>query len=652
MPLYHSGLALESASVRMPDLELVDSPLLVPVHDRSRWKAHKQLPRKRDYFESGQRVSDLREVSNLRPTDHATAQESLRSSESRDSLSNQPSLPLTPPSIPQEASQGASSEHAHGAKSTSTWGAHRSGLSTPTNQRSPPTPDITPPRITQRLSPLHPQQQLQQPSMSSRAESFKTAREDVSSDEDAERSDTPSERPSRQKWLHAMQMPHSGHIPPPATLHSDGGDATPTAHLLKANNDASTFPFFDGQWNCDVVEDERVPVDSPVQEAVASMDRIEQTRPVTPMKEAKNDHPIVTKPLRHATFPRRDRSLRERVQDSKQTPATSSTENFGETIGWSPTEESSGSADKVNNWRWSGVSTTSTIEAIVIDSPPLRKRTLRHIEKHASLRSVSSPIPRSNRSSWNSNTDSQRRLVHKAGTITNKNRWSMNSEISGPVSTTAGSFLQQPEQIHVVVIPHRRSSIKSSTSTSRRQSASYSQGSGGRRPTTAPDNGTSYFDIPRRRARSRSDSAPSIADSKSSDGGGLLLTRVVPPRSSSLSAPTSRIQSRAQSLTSSSLQLRTLVPEPLQITPTKNPTHISLAADSKDMNAPDEELSVVEWAPFRPASAHLTPFSQPSVQSSSPGAVEISEATAINLYPHNNRSLVVVEKAAHVENHQ
>jgi len=47
-----------------------------------------------------------------------------------------------------------------------------------------------------------------------------------------------------------------------------------------------------------------------------------------------------------------------------------------------------------------------------------------------------------------------------------------------------------------------------------------------------------------------------------------------------------------------------------------------------------------EWAALRPPSVLDTPFSQPSFQSASP---EINEARAINLFPHNNHSLQLIE---------
>jgi hypothetical protein len=47
-----------------------------------------------------------------------------------------------------------------------------------------------------------------------------------------------------------------------------------------------------------------------------------------------------------------------------------------------------------------------------------------------------------------------------------------------------------------------------------------------------------------------------------------------------------------------------------------------------------------EWAALRPPSILETPFSQPSFRSTSP---ELSEAKAINLFPHNNHSLQLIE---------
>lgn len=655
MPLYHAVPEDRVGSEDMPGLELLDQPFAVQVHDRPLWKAHKQLPRKRDQFENGASVSDVHRTPRTKVSDRFPPIEPLQISKSRESLSNPPALPLTPPAISQELSEDQNSSLAHDSTHIPSWTSHPSRLSTPTNQRSPPTPDITPPKHTER--PLLLEHPRPQPSMSSRAESFKTAREDMSSDEEADRTDTPSQLPSRQTWLRTMQLSHLNQLPSAAQLEFDNDDATPTEKIPNRKQDSSAFASFDGAWTGNRPEEKSSLVSSPTEATdIADFGQ----KPASEFRQAgsrntpKSSDTTRSGGRSSSSALKRDRSLRERMQETKHAGSTPSMENFGEAIGWSSTNDSSEPNEKSKPWRWSGASATSTIEAIVIDSPPQPPRTLRHTEKNASLRSASSPIPQSNRSSWNSASDSQRRLTHKAGRITNNNRWSMNSDISTPMSSYSSPTQQQPERINVVVIPQRRSSLKSSSSSSRRHSASLSQSSGGPRPTTAPDNGVGYFDLPRRKTRNRSDSAPSAADSKADGGRGRTFAPVVPPRSSSLSAPTSRNQSRTASLTAESLKPRALFsdtrsPEEVPDVGSKLPTGITSAPGHSNSPTPRNELSPNEWGQMRPPSAHFTPFSQPSIQSSSPGAIEISEARAISLFPHNNRSLLVVEQSAQAE---
>ena len=635
----------------MPGVELSDAPFTVPSYDRSLWRTHKQLPRTRDYVAPPQHLSNGHDVMIPRADERGVPRETHLSSKSRESLSNIPSLPLTPPSAPREESQAGEDDASdHENRPAANWGAHRSGLSTPTNQRSPPTPDITPPRMGYLLSPdLDPRVQT---SISSRADSFKTAKEDMSSDEEVGRSESPWQRPSRHEWLHTVQISSYNHTLSSSEFQSGSADATPTEPYPRSIAEHAGFSSFDAHGESERRLISSVHVSAQSEQAHTQVSGSDQNvtsgSPQEQSAKQTGDADLDNAwPRQHRTLPRRQRSLRERVHESRHIAATS-TDNLEHTSEWSSSADRPEVMDKVDGWRLSGISTTSTIEAIVIDTPPQRKRTLRHTEKHASLRSVSSPIPRSNRSSWNSNPGSQRRLVRKHGTITNGNRWSMNSNMSVATSITSSPVKQMPEQIPVVVIPQRRSSLKSSNSSSRRQSASLSQSSGSRRPTTAPNGGTGYFDISRRKERNRSDSAPSGAALKTSNGPGRAFPPIVPPRSSSLSAPTSRNQSRAASLTSESARSNNLVPEPLQTSPCKISSVVPSAYQHAD-SAFSHESVTNEWAPFRPPSAHLTPFSQPSVQSSSPGAIEISEARAINLYPHNNRSLLVVEKATQVE---
>lgn len=53
-----------------------------------------------------------------------------------------------------------------------------------------------------------------------------------------------------------------------------------------------------------------------------------------------------------------------------------------------------------------------------------------------------------------------------------------------------------------------------------------------------------------------------------------------------------------------------------------------------------------EWSALRPRSALVTPFSLRSAHSSTPGILEVNEATAISIYPHTNQSILVIQQLA------
>lgn len=380
---------------------------------------------------------------------------------------------------------------------------------------------------------------------------------------------------------------------------------------------------------------------------------------------------------------RRDRSLRERLLEAQSQDPSASTEKFADIIGWNnsvpiedqPVEHREVSRDETR--RFSGISTTSTIEAFVFDQNPLprRRTTLRHVSKHESLRSVSSPLPASNRNSMNSASDSPHRLVHKKAKLSNKNRWSFGSEISRSYSLASSAALPKTEIIRVAVIPERSSSLPSSASNSQRQSLSASSGKSHSRKTS--DNPPSSWQHKR-------------AFSESHDRGREQMQGpLIPPRSSSLSAPTSRTTSRANSMTSEHLQVRRqqaekdlrktldrmesermvnnlrewqpgdqvkLADEAGKMRHSRKsfgqPTGRTASLPVMFLGSPGEGADTAsnafglaapgseEWAALRPPSLLETPFSQPSFQSASP---EISEARAINYFPHNNHSLQLIE---------
>lgn len=236
-------------------------------------------------------------------------------------------------------------------------------------------------------------------------------------------------------------------------------------------------------------------------------------------------------------------------------------------------------------------------------------------------------------------SDTQHRLVHKAARITDEDRKNIAPEISMAVASKSEAPRQNVDVVPVVVIPERRSSLRTSpsTSTSRNPSKASSQRSR-RRATTAPSRRASSLGPPQKGRQTTPDSVR---------GG---CPPVVPSRRSSLSAPTSANNSRATSLTSESLRSHTLAMEDAERR--KRQTEQSLLEpppqtsrpNSHDMSdAPKTQSILIGIEDMSDLHSPSMPFSLGSMPSS-PGQWELSEAKAVNFFPHKNESILLVDQ--------
>lgn len=363
------------------------------------------------------------------------------------------------------------------------------------------------------------------------------------------------------------------------------------------------------------------------------------------------------KPLAMSVADRQESTVPDRAQETHQQPVPSlSLEQFRKDISWPSADGPAVTdTDNTDSQRLSGVSTASTVEAMIVDDPArLTKRMLRHTEKRSSLRSASSPVTKSERTSFDSDPDSHHRLVHKAARITEQDRKSIVSEFSIPAGPTADAAPHQKfDVVPVVVIPERRSSLKSSSSVRNPSKASSS-----RRATTEPGSRASSSGPPHKRKQTMSDTVPVFLQNTDSNG---VRRPVVPPRRSSLSAPTSANNSRAASLTSESLQSHTLAMEEMQKRraeqpapkpapePAPQPQRKSMSSDSHNVSeAPKTQSILIGVEDIAHLRTPSMPFSLGSMPSS-PGTFELNEATAVNLFPHNNESLLLVDQQMRAE---
>ncbi|KAA8569477.1 hypothetical protein MFRU_004g02510 [Monilinia fructicola] len=530
--------------------------------------------------------------------------------------------------------------------------------STPTVQKSPPTPDVTPPRAMPPLTFRPAVTNSRHPS--SRTDSFRTAPENLSSDEDESstvRPRIPSAKPSDAEVLQTSRR----EVGLGLGLESDNeGSATPRAKKVSPQLE---FSAFDGEWgnpledvseverewddnlmrnvtvrkrhDRDMIFDEEGANKEVVEDDHISPAKATQVLRGLPLQDNVEHRPweedSVESNLRSGTWPR----VRKDITES---PIMADTRRFS-TI--------------------SGHSTTSTVvEAFVVEVPPSRMRTLRHTKKQIGLRDFSSKSTLSSAPPSEKSSEQYHRLVHKAERIPERHDGSLKSTTTPSVTSSHKSRRKIIREggVPVVVIPDRISSAKSSKppslrSTSSRktkrsnslQSAPLSQSSRTNEP--------GYFDfIPPTRKRTMSESAGSSNSVRTID-----YPPSIPTRKSSLSAPTSRNTSRAGSLTAESLKAHNMLQQ--KQSPKQEPVELSRPISSENENGPsnarssiDQNRSSIDHHDERQfqarRSAQATPFSQASYETTGTAATsaEISQAMAVSMVPHQNRSWTVIQR--------
>ncbi|KAI8932502.1 hypothetical protein NX059_010684 [Plenodomus lindquistii] len=408
-------------------------------------------------------------------------------------------LPPTPPTVSQDGQPTHALElppHADSVRNSLM--STKSALSTPVNARSPPTPDPSPPRTkasSQSSQPSQPSAAERPPMFahpSSRAESFRTAREDLSSNPDSA-SETPvlgdrlstvqEDRGLGLAFEHEPQHEH-GHMRERARVPEEDdvtptnrkgpyfepaldADATAGAEEDKESPAQETIP--DREWNTDLMRNvtvrrKRNSKSSPLKDSRSSPRKEPVSTPTaenamsSPAKAPRSlrREDVTSSPRKSAlpavvivergsptpsTHTRRTSALRERVEASNNSPVTPSIENFAQSIGW-PTENKDAARPAprdATSKRMSTASTTSTmVEAMVISTPPRRHQTLRHSGKNmAYRRDVSSPAEfgsdsHSSRTSVNLDDVPLHRLVHKRLSVADRQK--RISTDSGPLA--------------------------------------------------------------------------------------------------------------------------------------------------------------------------------------------------------------------------
>lgn len=574
-----------------------------------------------------------------------------------------PDLPPTPPAH----SRTSSSSHSAIPSSPtyvetpeqSTEDIQEQAPTTPTNQRSPPTPDVTPPQPERRPKALRPVVHERLPSKSttgSRTESFKTARENPeSSDEDDGKSTLRPGMPSARTSQNTVRPNRADEKSKPQAVGLGLGlESSPEPNLTPRSK--GEFMAFDGEWgSASEVEQEwddnlmrnvTVKKRRPRVNSDTRNDEVIEDVTITPTNATKavRAMPLHGKPL---AYPSPQITFEPIRRFTAPAPSTS---------------DSSFSADVRRSSGMSSKSTVSTVvEAILVDTPPRRQKTLRHVKKLNALRDSSSDISPPSTAPTSVGLDETERRRRPVEHLRDARVDSVASSgtMNSLTSRKARREIWKNGGIPVVVVPDRLSSVRSDSkerslrSTSSRHSRrSQSLSSAPLSQVSRSKDLTPYFERPSRRGRATSESDGSTpGDQRTMD-----YPPIVPRRTSSLSAPTSRNTSRAGSLTSESLKAHNALQDvhntrkevllpavKLQPAPPVEPESHGVE-DTQEQ--PVHKLSVDKNGdPFfgKRLSAQVTPFSQASVETTGTSAAEISEAMAVSIVPHQNKSVLMVD---------
>ncbi|QSZ36729.1 hypothetical protein DSL72_006612 [Monilinia vaccinii-corymbosi] len=627
-------------------------------------KRHKILPRPRE----GRPPDLYSQPTTLKSRDPSSSAEPRASFVPNSDISNPRMLkhtskkigaPLLPPTPPAHSRQSSGDSNVLVIPAPVGDSDAQSTPSTPTIQQNPPTPDVTPPRA---MPPLAFRPALTKSRHPSRTDSFRTAPENLSSDEDEGSTVRPQILSVKPSEAEVFRIPRKD-VGLGLGLESDNEDsATPKA---KKESSRLEFGAFDGEWGIppeDVSEGEvewewddnlmrnvtvrRHHDGSMSFDEEAANEEVVEDNPISPTKATKVQRGVplqenfehhrleqdsVESSLKSGTWPR----LR---KDTTQSPIMPDTRRFS-TI--------------------SGRSTTSTVvEAFVVDVTPSRMRTLRHTKKQIGLRDFSSKSTLSSAPASEKSSEQYHRLVRKAERIPERHEGSLTSNATPSITSSHKSRRKVIREggVPVVVIPDRISSAKSSKPPSLRSTSSR-RTKRSNSPKSAPlsqsskTNEPGYFDfIPPSRKRTTSESAGSSNSVRTID-----YPPSIPTRKSSLSAPTSRNTSRAGSLTAESLKAHNTLQEKHFLK--QEPVGFSRPITSEKENEPQNNrpsmdhnlLSIsIDHQDERHArrSTQATPFSQSSYETTGTAVTtaEISQAMAVSMVPHQNGSWTVVHR--------
>ncbi|TPX15681.1 uncharacterized protein E0L32_000015 [Thyridium curvatum] len=590
-----------------------------------------------------------------------------------------PDLPPTPPAHSRTSSSShsalPSSPTCIESPARSTDDVSRKQPTTPVNQRSPPTPDVTPPqampeRRPRLFRPVITDRIPSKTTTDSRTESFKTARENPeTSDEEDGRSTLRAVLPSAKTSQSTVrQSPREGRKKIQPVGLGLGLESSVDESLTPRSK--GEFGAFDGEWGGSSSEVEQE-WDYNLERSVTVRKRSVRNQ-VNGHQEVLEDVTVsptnAAKAVRSMTLPERIMALPSPPQDTpgRMRPRIASGPNPSESSVSTDTRRFSGMSSK---------STVSTVvEAVLVDNTPKRQRTLRHVRKNMALRDSNSDLSPTSSAPTSVGQDEwiRRRPAPRRYHDVRHDSLASTGTVNSIMSRKARRDVWKNGGIPVVIVPERQSSVRSSaepslrSTSSRRSKRSQSLHSVPLSQISKSHDLTPLFDRPSRRGKPNSESDGSApGDQRTMD-----YPPAVPRRTSSLSAPTSRntsrAGSRAGSLTAESLKAHNVLQNQMHIrqnqvgkdeeTPTaREAPEVTVreapSADSLHLakNHPDAHKLTADAhreLHFGRLSAKNTPFSQISVETngtSHHSHAEVSEALAVNIYPHQNTSVLMVD---------
>ncbi|KAG8533602.1 uncharacterized protein KY384_001342 [Bacidia gigantensis] len=490
-------------------------------------------------------------------------------------------------------------------------------------QQSPPTPETTPPKRKSVVS-MTANDSASLDNADNRTDSFKTAEEDFDPGIDTIEPSPISQLRYQQKWAHDAKQQKQKTVGLGLGIELDDDQPTPTQVISTQALDSPEFVSFDGAWGGDTPARIHEQLQDRLPKVGATETPLVQESDVWQEYRMDEDE---TQAWGEQVSPTTQAAQTLKRYNTKTTAALLLEERINDSLG-EELMNALATTEGIEAKRGSNASSNSTvIAAKIIDNSPRRRITLRHTGKIIDT------------SEWEHPPSPQKSLRRTANKPHTDLRRSFSSGGQQPATKTWST------NVNLRVLPDRRSSVWSSGSSSKRHSGSFSSASRTKssRPTTAPESRENVNEETlafRGRAQS-----VIIQQAKPQESGDRSMRAIMPPdmpEASSPSVQTSQLSLKTKAISVTSTDLKTHSKPPMLPTIESG---LTLDAEVQEEQGPSSRLSSVN-KDTRSHSSLLSPFSLRSTLSASPGVFEIGEATALNIYPHTNSSILVIQEVA------